>query len=117
MLEVEVSDLVSEAESMDVYYQVQGTDAWQRLEPPHSIDLSGFGDDDVVIEIEAVDEAGNVTYGEYAIRGRPPGTDPSDCGSCALTGEGGTLPLAGLVLVLLVLAVLRPGAWRRGGGR
>jgi len=118
VLDVKVSDLVSSAESIDVFYQITGSDAWQRLEPPHSIDLSGLGDEDAVIEIEAVDEAGNVTHGEYSIRGRPPGTDdPSACGSCALTGEGGRLPLPGLVLVLLALAALHLGVSRRGGGR
>ena len=113
MLDVEVSDLVSSVESIDVYYQVAGSDAWQRLEPPYQVDLAGLGDEDLVIEIEAVDEAGNVSYGEYSIRGRPPGTDdPSACGSCALTGEGGRLPLVGLVLVLLALALIRRGGRR-----
>ncbi len=118
VLDVEVSDLVSPVDAIDVFYQVAGSGAWQRLGPSHSVDLAGFGDEDVVIEIEAVDEAGNVTHGEYSIRGRPPGTDdPSACGSCALTGEGGHLPLAGLVLVLLALAALHLGVSRRGGGR
>jgi hypothetical protein len=116
MLDVHVSDLVSPVESIDVFYRVAGSDAWQRLEAPHAVDLTGLGDEDLVIEIEAVDEAGNVTHGEYSIRGRPPGTDDtSSCGSCALTGEGGRLPLVGLVLVLLALAVIRGS--RRGGGR
>jgi hypothetical protein len=113
MLDVEVSDLVSSVDAIEVFYQVAGSDAWQRLEPPYSIDLSALGDGDLVVEIEAVDEAGNVGHGEYSIRGRPPGTDdPSDCGSCALTGQGGRLPLVGLLLVLLALAVLGRGGRR-----
>lgn len=118
MLEVGVTDLVSPEESLRVAWRLAGDEAWQHLEPPFQVDLSALGLEDAVVQIEVVDEAGNVAYGEYAIRGRPPGTDDtSSCASCALAGEGGRGPLAGLALVLLALAGLRLGLGRRGGER
>jgi MYXO-CTERM domain-containing protein len=106
-LAVHARDLVTEVEDLEVSFRV-GDGPWYGLEPPFVVDASrlsgGHGD----VEIEVVDEAGNVTYGEYGIRGRPPGTDDtSSCGSCAVTGEGGDVPVLVLVLALVALLVSR----------
>jgi hypothetical protein len=117
LLSILATDLVTPADELEVRWRVAGRDGWSRLDPPFAVDL-GRMDDDTVIEIEAVDEAGNVTRTEHAIRGRPPGSDDtSSCGSCTLTGSREAGPLAGLAAVVLALLFIHAVARRRGGGR
>lgn len=114
-LVVHPADLVTPTEALDVSWRLGGGQ-WVPLEHPHVIDVSAYLDSDETVQISVVDEAGNVTQGEYGLRGRPPGTDDtSSCGSCALTGEGRRTPMAALVLVVLGLLGLH--LRRRRGGR
>jgi len=116
-LDVRASDLVTPEESLGVRWRERSGGEWIDLEHPFSINVGRLRGD-VVVEVEATDEAGNVTRSDYAIRGRVPGTDDtSSCGSCTVPGSGTGGHLLALLAAVGLLLAIHLGTRRRGGGR
>ncbi|AGP36894.1 hypothetical protein [Sorangium cellulosum] len=115
---LEVRDGVSDAERAKVRVRLDDGpwSAWSTAAEMRSVDVGGAAD----IEVEAVDEEGNVgTARQPILRGRFP-VDPSAGCGCVVAGGPGGGPSGGLWLGLAAAAAIvrlaRRGA-RRAGGR
>ncbi|WP_437942063.1 hypothetical protein [Sorangium sp. So ce341] len=115
---LEVRDGVSDAERAKVRVRLDDGpwSAWSTAAEMRSVDVGGAAD----IEVEAVDEEGNLgTARQPILRGRFP-VDPSAGCGCVVAGGPGGGPSGGLWLGLAAAAAIvrlaRRGA-RRAGGR
>lgn len=108
--QIEVRDVVSNAEGLFVRYRVDAGSwsAWLRASELSLIDIVPGSD----VDVEARDEEGLIGSTSQAIRGKPAATSGGGCG-CTLAGDStDDGKIAGLLGALLIGAVLRLG--RRG---